>query len=48
MIRQLPVKGADFVIKQEVVMSEKLKSEKEVLLQVSTKGVTRYIVVKEQ
>jgi hypothetical protein len=27
LIRQLPIKGADFVIKQEVVMSEKLKSE---------------------
>ena len=43
-IEQKKVKNSD----DAVEMSEKLKSEKEVLLQVSTKGVTRYIVVKDQ
>jgi serine protease Do len=33
---------------EAVELSEKLKSEKEVLLQVSTKGVSRYVVVKEE
>jgi serine protease Do len=33
---------------EAVTLSEKLKSEKEVLLQVSSKGATRYIVVKEE
>jgi serine protease Do len=33
---------------EAVTLSEKLKSEKEVLLQVSSKGATRYVVVKEE
>ena len=34
--------------KQAVEMSEKLKNEKQVLLRVSTKGVSRFVVVKEK
>ena len=42
-IERSPVKNSDDAVK----ISEKLKAEKEVLLRVSTKGISRYIVVKE-
>jgi serine protease Do len=42
-IERTPVKSA----KQAEELSNKLKSEKEVLLHISSKGVSRYIVVKE-
>lgn len=43
-IERTPIKSA----KQAEELSNKLKSEKEVLLHVSTKGVSRYVVVKEE
>jgi len=42
-IEQTPVKNAD----DAVAMSEKLKKEKQVLLRVSTKGASRFVIVKE-
>jgi serine protease Do len=42
-IERTPIKSS----KQAEELSNKLKSEKEVLLHISTKGVSRYIVVKE-
>jgi serine protease Do len=42
-IERTPIKSA----KQAEELSNKLKSEKEVLLHISSKGVSRYIVVKE-
>jgi serine protease Do len=43
-IERTSVKSA----KQAEELSNKLKSEKEVLLHISSKGVSRYIVVKEE
>lgn len=43
-IERTPIKTA----KQAEELSNKLKSEKEVLLHVSTKGVSRYLVIKEE
>jgi serine protease Do len=43
-IERTPIKTA----KQAEELSNKLKSEKEILLHVSTQGVSRYIVVKEE
>jgi serine protease Do len=42
-IEQTPVKNAD----DAVALSEKLKKEKQVLLRVSTRGASRFLVVKE-
>jgi serine protease Do len=42
-IEQTPVKNAD----DAVTLSEKLKKEKQVLLRVSTRGASRFVVVKE-
>jgi serine protease Do len=42
-IEQTPLKNAD----DAVALSEKLKKEKQVLLRVSTRGASRYVVVKE-
>jgi serine protease Do len=43
-IEQTPLKNAD----DAVALSEKLKKEKQVLLRVSSRGASRYIVVKEE
>jgi serine protease Do len=43
-IERTPIKSA----KQAEELSNKFKSEKEVLLHISTKGVSRYIVIKEE